>query len=61
MRIVKAHRKVGAAIMAEIFYKKQIPIVDKIERKLFETVNTNDYVKADGNKGLIEVRRRFKA
>jgi predicted aconitase with swiveling domain len=47
----------SAAIMAEIFYKKCIPIVDEIDKKLFETIQNNSYLRVDGNRGQVEVKR----
>ncbi len=48
---------VSGAIMAQIFYKKKIPIVDRLEENPVKAIHTNDYVKVNGNKGLVEIKR----
>lgn len=47
----------SGALMAQIFYKKRIPIVDRLDRNPVEVMRTNDYVRVDGDKGLVEIRR----
>ena len=42
-------------ILAEIFYDKKIPVVDNLERNPLKIIKTGDYVKVDGNKGIVEV------
>ena len=48
---------VCGALMAEIFYKKKIPIVDRLEKNPVKVIHTNDYVRVNGNKGLVEIKR----
>jgi predicted aconitase with swiveling domain len=48
---------VSGAIMAQIFYKKKIPIVDRLEENPVKAIHTNDYVKVNGNRGLVEIKR----
>ncbi|NIR87074.1 DUF126 domain-containing protein [Candidatus Bathyarchaeota archaeon] len=47
----------SGALMAQIFYKKTIPIVDRLDRNPIEVIHTNDYVRVDGDEGLVEIRR----
>jgi len=47
----------SGALMAQIFYRKSIPIVDKLDRNPVEVIRTNDYVRVNGDKGLVEIRR----
>jgi predicted aconitase with swiveling domain len=47
----------SGALMAQIFYKKKIPIVDKLEKNPIKAIRTNDYVRVNGNKGLVEITR----
>jgi predicted aconitase with swiveling domain len=45
----------SGALMAQIFYKKKIPIVDRLEKNPVKAIHTNDYVRVNGNKGLVEI------
>jgi predicted aconitase with swiveling domain len=45
----------SGALMAQIFYKKKIPIVDKLEKNPIKAIRTNDYVRVNGNKGVVEI------
>ena len=47
----------SGALMAQIFYRKTIPIVDRLDRNPVEVIRTNDYVRVDGDKGLVEIGR----
>ncbi len=47
----------SGALMAKIFYRKTISIVDKLDRNPVEVIRTNDYVRVDGDMGLVEIRR----
>jgi uncharacterized protein len=50
---------VGAGfIMAEILYKKEIPVIDNLDQNPLEVIESGDYVKVDGNKGLVEVFKK---
>jgi predicted aconitase with swiveling domain len=45
----------AGAVMAEIFYSKCVPVVDKIGTDFFDEVHTGEYVKVDGNRGLVKI------
>ena len=45
----------SGALMAQIIYKKKIPIVDRLEKNPVKTIHTNDHVRVNGNKGLVEI------
>lgn len=45
----------SGAIMAQIFYKKEIPIVDRLESNPVNVIHIGDYLKVDGNVGAIEI------
>jgi predicted aconitase with swiveling domain len=47
----------SGALMARLFYGKKIPIIDRLDRNPVEVIRTNDYVRVDGNVGLVEIRR----
>lgn len=47
----------SGAFMAKIFCRKTIPIVDRLDRNPVEVIRTNDYVRVDGDVGLVEIRR----
>jgi predicted aconitase with swiveling domain len=47
----------SGALMAQIFYRKTIPIVDRLDRNPVEVIRTNDYVRVDGDRGLVEIGR----
>ena len=47
----------SGALMAPIFYQKTIPIVDRLEKNPIQTIQTNDYVRVNGTKGLVEITR----
>jgi predicted aconitase with swiveling domain len=49
----------SGALMAQIFYRKTIPIIDRLDRNPVEVMRTNDYVRVDGDKGLVEIRRAY--
>ena len=56
---VETEPVIGAGfIMADLIYKKKIPIVDRLEQDLSEVIKTGDYVKVDGDKGIVEVIKR---
>jgi len=48
----------SGALMARIFYKKEIPVVDRLEKNPVKAMHTNDYVKVNGNAGLVEITRK---
>ena len=45
----------SGALMSQIFYKKNIPIVDRLEKNPVKAIHTNDYVRVNGDKGLVEI------
>jgi len=47
----------SGALMAQIFYGKTIPIVDRLDRNPVEVISTNDCVSVDGDKGLVKISR----
>lgn len=48
----------SGAIMARMFYKKIIPIVDQTDKDPTEVINTNDYVIVNGDKGLVKIHSK---
>jgi len=44
-------------ILAELIYDKKIPVVDNLNKNPIEVIKTGDYVKVDGDKGIVEVFR----
>jgi len=48
---------VGGAVQASIFYGKNIPIVDRLNKNPLEVITTGDYVKVEvkGRKGVVKV------
>jgi len=50
----------SGALMAEIFYKNEIPVVDRLERNPVKAIHTNDLVKVNGNEGLVEITKYVK-
>lgn len=50
---------IGAGfIMAEIFYNKEVPVMDKFDRDPLKAIKTGDYVRIDANEGIVEVTKR---
>jgi predicted aconitase with swiveling domain len=49
---------VASALLAEAFFKVQIPIVDGLERSPQELLRTGDRVRISGTSGVIEVISR---
>jgi len=47
----------SGALIAQILYRETIPIVDRLDKNPVEIIRTNDYVRVDGDKGLVEIRR----
>lgn len=48
----------SGAIIAGVFYKKIIPIVDQTDKDPTEVINTNDYILVNGDKGLVKILQR---
>jgi hypothetical protein len=49
---------VAGAIFAKKFNNLEFPIVDRCDKNPLKTINTCDYIRVDGNKGVIEVIKR---
>ncbi len=47
----------SGALMAKIFCRKTIPIVDRLDRNPVEVIHTNDYLMVNGDLGVVEIRR----
>ena len=47
----------SGALMAQIFYQKKIPIIDRLNSNPIEIINTNDYLIVDGDNGVVKIRR----
>lgn len=45
----------GGFIMAKVIYDKEIPVVDRLEQDPIEVIKTGDWVRVDGNKGIVEI------
>ncbi|MEM2175495.1 MAG: DUF126 domain-containing protein [Candidatus Micrarchaeia archaeon] len=50
---------IGGAIQAAVFYGKNIPVVDKLDKNPLEVIETGDYVKVEvkGKTGVVIVRK----
>lgn len=56
---IETEMVIGAGfIMAKILYKKEIPVVDRLNQNPLEVIKSGDYVKVDANKGLVEVIKK---
>jgi predicted aconitase with swiveling domain len=44
-------------LYGRLLYDKQIPVVDSLEQDPLEVIETGDWVRVDGNQGVIEVRK----
>jgi len=51
---------IGGAVQAAVFYGKNIPVVDRLDRNPLEVIETGDYVKVkvEGKTGIVEVLKR---
>ncbi len=45
-------------IMAEIFYKNAIPVIDNLDQNPIEVIKSGDWVKVDAERGTVEVTKR---
>ncbi len=53
---VETEPVIGAGfILADLIYKKRIPVIDRLEQDPTEAIRTGDYVKVDGDRGTVEV------
>ncbi len=42
-------------IMGELIYGKKVPIIDQLKQNPTEIIKTGDYVKINGDKGIVEI------
>lgn len=47
----------GAALSTEL-YNVEIPVVDRFDKDPLEVIETGDWVKVDGNSGIVEVTKK---
>lgn len=47
----------GAALSTEL-YNVEIPVVDRFDKDPLEVIETGDWVKVDGNTGIVEVTKK---
>ena len=56
---VETEPVIGAGfIIADLLYDKKIPVIDRLEQNPTEVIKTGDYVKVDGDKGVIEITKQ---
>jgi predicted aconitase with swiveling domain len=48
----------SGAVLSEVMYGVQIPIVDRLDQNPDEVIETGDWVRVDGDKGIVEVTKR---
>ncbi len=48
----------SGAILGEVLYNKKTPVVDRLNRDPLEVIETGDWVKVDGKKGIVEVTKK---
>ncbi|MBP2665196.1 MAG: aconitase/3-isopropylmalate dehydratase, swivel [Firmicutes bacterium] len=46
------------SILADVLYKITAPIVDRFDQDPLLVIETGDWVKVDGNKGIVEVTKK---
>jgi len=50
---------IGAGfILAKILYKKNIPVLDRLQPNPFSVINNGDHVLLNGEKGIVEVYKK---
>lgn len=49
----------AGAVLSEELYQAAIPIVDRLDQHPDEVIETGDWVRVDGNKGIVEVIKKF--
>ena len=55
---VETEPVIGAGfIMGDLIYDKKVPVVDQLDQNPCEVIRTGDYVKVDGDKGIVTVIR----
>jgi len=47
----------AGAVLGEMLYQKQTPVVDQLDADPLEVIETGDWVKVDGDQGIVEVVR----
>lgn len=58
---VETEPVIGAGfIMADLIYNKKIPVIDHLDQDPTETIRTGDYLKVDGDRGIVEVTKQGK-
>jgi hypothetical protein len=48
------------AILGDVLYQTKTPVVDRFDQDPMEIIETGDWVKVDGDKGIVEVTKRAK-
>lgn len=43
------------AVLGEMLYRKQTPVVDHLDAESFAAIQTGDWVRVDGDRGLVEI------
>ncbi len=49
---------IAGAVLSDVLYQKQIPIVDLLDQNPDEVIRTGDWVIVDGNQGTVEIIRK---
>ena len=56
---VETEPVIGAGfIMAKIFYGKEIPVIDRLNKNPIELIKTGDHLIVDGNKGVVKIMKK---
>jgi hypothetical protein len=56
---VEAEASTGSGcIFARLMYGKSVPLVDRLDKNPCETIRTGDFVRVDGEAGVVEILRR---
>lgn len=48
----------AGAVLSQKLYGIDIPVVDRLDRDPLEVIETGDWVKVDGERGIVEVTKR---
>lgn len=48
----------AGAVLSQKLYGIDIPVVDRLDQDPLEVIETGDWVKVDGNRGIVEVTKR---
>ena len=49
---------VAGAVLAESLYGKKIPVIDRTDKNPIEIIETGDWVRVDGERGIVEVLKK---